>query len=61
MLKKAAHIPKEDYDIFKENYPGYGSWTWFVRECLRRFNDLHKETPKELIRIVVEGVKEDME
>ncbi len=56
-----VHVPIEDYKTFKTNYPGYGSWTWFVRECLRRINDLHAESPAELIATVVEGVKEDMD
>ena len=38
-----------------------GSFTWFVRECMLNFNDLHKDSPADLIRSVVEAVKEEIE
>ena len=61
MRRLVAHVPSEDYDTFRVNHPAYGAWTWFVRECLQRFNELHMETPGELIQTVVEGIEEDME
>lgn len=53
-------VPKEDYDTFRELYPAYGAWTWFVRECLVHFNELHKETPTDLLREAMVEVKEEM-
>ena len=62
MRKLTAKIPDEDYETFRANYPGYGDWTHFVRECLRLFNELHTaETHEDLIKTVVKEVKEDME
>ena len=54
-------IPLHDWETFKENYPMQGSFTWFVRECMLNFNDLHKDSPADLIRSVVEAVKEEIE
>ncbi len=56
-----VQVPTEDYLEFKRNHPAHGSWSWFVRECVRRFNDLHSTKPDELLSLVVESVKEDLE
>lgn len=61
MRRLVAHVPKEDYEVFRSNYPAYGAWTWFVRESLRRFNELHTESPEDLIQTAVEGIREGME
>ena len=61
MRRLVAHVPKEDYEAFRENYPAYGAWTCFVRDCLRLFNELHVDTHEDLIQTVVERVREDME
>ena len=60
MKKFMAWVPNEDYETFLMNYPAYGAKTWFIRECLRRFNELHTDIPDDLIKTVAEGVKEDM-
>lgn len=54
-------VATEDYKEFRQIHPGQGAWSWFVRECLRRYNDLHSTNPEELLDLVVESVKEDIE
>ena len=66
MTKKATiqtiiNIPAEDYKSFRTLYPAYGTWTWFVRECLASFLDLHSEDPNDLIKEVVRDIKERRE
>ena len=56
-----VNIPTEDYAEFKRNYPAHGSLTWFIRECIRRYNDIHAEKPEELIGMVVESIRGDAE
>jgi hypothetical protein len=54
-------IPTEDFEIFRKNYPYFGAWTWFVRECVRRFNDLHPNNTDEILDETVSGIKGGME
>ena len=60
MIPRKVTVPKDDYKIFKANYPSHGSWSWFVRECLRRFNDLHMGNTGELLDETVKGLKEEV-
>jgi len=60
MTPRMVKVPTADYKIFKSNYPAHGSWTWFVRESLRRFNDLHLGNTDEILDQAVKGVMEEM-
>ena len=59
MQQAIVRVPIEDYEEFKANYPAYGSWSWFVREILVRFNDLHKGDTEELLTEIATTMKAD--
>ena len=59
MKQTVVWIPVEDYEAFKRIHPAGGSWSWFVRECVKRYIDVHSEEPEKLIGMVVESVRED--
>ena len=59
MTSRVVYVPTADYKTFKENYPALGSWSWFVRECLHRFNDLHLDNVDEILNETVSGIKEE--
>lgn len=58
-VQKVVNVPTEDAEWFSENYPQYGAWTWFITECLRRFRELHSETPRGIIKEAVNSVTLD--
>lgn len=59
--KVIVKIPKSDYDEFREICPSYGSLTWLVRECIRKFNELHEGySADKTLDEVIEDVKESM-
>lgn len=49
LVQKVLSVPKDDAQWFEENYPDYGAWTWWVRESLRKFRELHEITPREIM------------
>jgi hypothetical protein len=52
-IKRTLLIPKVEMDRFKARHGGHGDFTWFVREALRRYNDLNDVDPNELISLAV--------
>ena len=59
MKQTVVWIPIEDHEAFKRIQPAEGSWSWFVRECVKRYIDLHTEEPERLIDMVVGSIRED--
>lgn len=58
-VQKVVRIEKDDHDWFEENYPHYGSWTWFIRTTLKHFRELHEQSPAELLREAVGQTAEE--
>lgn len=56
MKAKYIEIPDDDYEAFVNLHPGHGSFTWFVREALRKYLKLHEVTPNELIELAVADI-----
>lgn len=56
MVKKNILIPEEEIERFEVRHPGHGSFTWFVRTCLEKYNELNDVNPDELIGTVVADV-----
>ena len=57
VVKRTLLIPKKEMDRFKARHQGHGDFTWFVRESLKRYNDLNDVDPKELIGLAVTGIR----
>lgn len=56
MVKKIVLFPEKEVERFKARHRGHGDFTWFMREALKRYNDLNEIDPDELIKLAVEGV-----
>lgn len=56
MVKKIVLLPKTEVERFKARHRGHGDFTWFVREVLKKYNDLNDVDPDELLRLAAEGV-----
>ena len=56
MVKKIVLLPEREIERFKAKHRGHGDFTWFVREVLKKYNDLNEVDPDELLRLAAEGV-----
>lgn len=56
MVKRTIFVPKADIDRFRKLQPGYGSFTWFVRTALRRFNELHSVAAGDTLGMAVADI-----
>lgn len=52
-VKKTLVIPRELFDPFKKRHPSHGSFVWFVRTALEKYNELNDIDPEELVRLAV--------
>lgn len=55
-VKKIINLPVEDVEEFDRKHPQHGSFTWFVREALRRYNEISHPDPLELVNDVVADI-----
>lgn len=35
----SSHVPREEYEFFKEMFPQYGATKWFINTALVEFNE----------------------
>jgi hypothetical protein len=42
----SAHVPREEYEFFREVFPQYGASKWFIVSALVEFNKQVRENPK---------------
>jgi len=56
-VKRTLLIPRDEMERFKSRHGGHGDFTWFVREALRRYNDLNDVDPNELISLAMSDIK----
>ena len=56
LTKKTILVPDVEVERFKRRHPGHGDFTWFVREALRRYNDLNDVEPDELVELAVKEI-----
>lgn len=56
LVKKTLLIPEEEVKKFEAKHRGHGDFTWFVRESLRRYNELNDTNPDELITLAVNEI-----
>lgn len=56
----SSHVPKEDYDYFREQFPQYGATKWFITSALREFNERVRANPtlKEQVAYSIEHMLE---
>jgi len=52
-VKKTILIDKDEFDKFRERHPGHGDFVWFVREALKKYNELNEVDPNELVELAV--------
>ena len=57
MVKKTLLIPKEDWAEFKRRHPSHGSFTWFVRTALHRYNELNEVNTEALMDLALSEIK----
>lgn len=57
LVKKTLLVPKTEVDRFKKRHRGHGDFTAFVREALKRYNDLNDTDPDELISLAVGEIR----
>lgn len=53
LVKKTLLVPREDFEKFCRTHPQHGSFTWFVRTALRRYNLINDVDPEELVDLAV--------
>ena len=53
LVKKTLLIPEDEYLKFRKTHPSHGSFTWFVRTALRRYNLINTTDPNELVDLAV--------
>lgn len=51
-----VEVDKEDYERFKSIRPAHGSWSWFVREALKRYVALHETNSDELLELAIKDL-----
>ena len=56
-IKKIVELPRESVEKFESLYPQRGAWTWFIREVLIRFVELHNVSDRdELINLALQDI-----
>lgn len=53
MVKKTLLLPRELVEEFDARHPSHGSFTWFVRSALEKYNEINKTDPDELLSLAV--------
>lgn len=48
-LKKTLYFDENDVKAFSEIHPGHGSFTWFLRECLRSYVEQYRNNANEQV------------
>lgn len=48
----SAHVPVDEYEEFKRNFPQYGAVNWFINSTLTEFNRVVRENPTAREQIV---------
>lgn len=48
----SAHVPTNEYEEFKANFPQYGAVNWFINSSLTEFNRIVRENPTAKQQIV---------
>lgn len=56
-VKKIVELPKDEVQRFEERFPQHGAFTWFIREAIRRFNDIYEINSEELIELAVRDIE----
>lgn len=59
MVTRTLALPREDLEAFQAHHPGHGAFSWFVREALKRYNELHTIDADDLIQAAVGEIRLD--
>lgn len=55
-VKKTLWLPEDEVEEFESTFPMHGAMTWFVREALRRFNEMNRVKPEEIVDVAVRDI-----
>lgn len=55
-VKKTFWLPKKEVEKFESKFPMHGAMTWFLREALRRFNEITSFDPEEDLKSAIDDI-----